>query len=146
VVIATYIVPFSWGSVGQTQAQPSLYERLHDRVNEIEEIIDKELDDLKDRFDGNQRSQDRIDDAQDRTNERFDEARDKVNNAFENGDHDEIEPNSINDEVDDLEPLIQSLQHIENEESESNRIDENRKSQEQKSADEVREEEEQESN
>lgn len=102
-VIATYVVPFSWGSVGQTQAQPSLYERLHDRVNEIEEISDKELDDLKDRFDGNQRSQDRIDDAQDRANERFDEARDKVNKTFENGDLDESESNSISDEVDDWE-------------------------------------------
>ena len=54
VAIAAYVVPFSWGSVGQTQAQPSLYERLYDRVNEIKEINDKGLDDLKDRFDGNQ--------------------------------------------------------------------------------------------
>jgi hypothetical protein len=53
VIIAAYVVPFSWGSVDQTQAQPSLYERLRDRVNEIDEIIDKELDDSKDRFDSN---------------------------------------------------------------------------------------------
>jgi hypothetical protein len=33
VAIAAYVIPFNWGNVGQTQAQPSLYERLHDRVS-----------------------------------------------------------------------------------------------------------------
>ena len=37
VAIAAYVVPFNWVSIAQTQAQPSLYERLHDRVNDIQD-------------------------------------------------------------------------------------------------------------
>lgn len=44
--IAAYVVPFNWESISQTQAQPSLYERLNDRVNGMKEISNNELDDL----------------------------------------------------------------------------------------------------
>ncbi|MFZ1877770.1 MAG: hypothetical protein WAU25_12145, partial [Nitrososphaeraceae archaeon] len=64
IAIAAYVVPFNWVSIAQTQAQPSLYERLHDRVNDIQDDADSTLDDMRDRFAGSQRAQDRIDDAQ----------------------------------------------------------------------------------
>jgi hypothetical protein len=50
VAIAAYVVPFNWGSAGQTQAQPGLYERLHDRVNDIQDNVDETLGDLGDEF------------------------------------------------------------------------------------------------
>lgn len=36
VAIVAYVIPFNFGSVSQTQAQPSLYERLHERLDKGE--------------------------------------------------------------------------------------------------------------
>jgi hypothetical protein len=98
VAIAAYVVPFNWVGIAQTQAQPSLYERLHDRVNDIQDDTDGTLDDMRDRFAGSQRAQDRIDDAQERADERFDSARDRVNDALDNGNNDDLQANSADQE------------------------------------------------
>jgi len=59
--IAAYVVPFSWGSIGQTQEQSSLYEAFHDRVNKIQKDVDISLDNLRGKFPDNEKAQKRLD-------------------------------------------------------------------------------------
>lgn len=115
VAIAAYVVPSNWESIGQTQAQPSLYERLHDSVSNIQDYVDETLEELRDRFDGSQRAQDRIDHAQERADERFGDAIDRVNDALENGNND-LQANSADQEEDDDEQTgTQSLRSADDE-------------------------------
>ncbi|MFZ1878151.1 MAG: hypothetical protein WAU25_14065, partial [Nitrososphaeraceae archaeon] len=67
---------------------------------------------MRDRFDGNQRAQDRIDDAQEGDNERFDNARDRINDATgsdnnNNNNNNDLESNSVEEE--DRNVNVQSL-------------------------------------